>query len=99
MQVLADMSPQQVAILNRDGRPQHVLVSVSIDNQEWYLDGDGVSSQQKLLHRWQTEEFIDSPHLASYQPERSDIRAAAERSDALAAYLISNLSEQQTLGA
>lgn len=46
--------------------PQHVVVKVG----HCYLDGDGASTEDQLLHRWATQERLEDPEI---EPEPPDI--------------------------
>lgn len=45
---------QQVAIWNDRGRAEHVLVR----SGDCYLDGDGISTLDEIVHRWDTLEGV-----------------------------------------
>lgn len=46
---------------------QHVVVSIG----DFYLDGDGLSSQAALLRRWRDQEGIQRPRLMRFRPEEA----------------------------
>lgn len=48
--------------------PQHVVVKVG----ECFLDGDGASTEQQLLHRWVTEERVLNPGLKPFILEEAE---------------------------
>lgn len=45
--------------------PDHIVCQVDANT---YVDGDGASTRQELLHRWHSEEFLRAPYLVPFDP-------------------------------
>lgn len=49
----------------------HVVVEICQGDACFYLDGDGVSTREELLHRWRTVERLPDPYFSDrYDPDR-----------------------------
>ena len=60
---------------------QHVVVGVQVNGNWLYLDGDGVSTEATLLHRWETQERVKKACLAPFDPSWLDTAQICQRPD------------------
>src|ERR1035437_3812116 len=56
---LGTENAQLYVLENEEGNSEHVLVRCG----DFYLDGDGVSTKDEFLDRWELDEMIDGPVL------------------------------------
>lgn len=67
MSLLGDAAvPYQVVRSPEQKHSEHVLVRVG----HWYLDGDGVSSEEELVRRWHEDEGFGTVVLRRFDPDR-----------------------------
>jgi hypothetical protein len=55
---------EMLVVASRRG-PEHVVVRLG----DVYLDGDGISTEEELLHRWRTEERVSDAFLDRFRLE------------------------------
>lgn len=50
-------------VVNPSGKAQHFMVRVTYQTQDWYLDANGVNSEQHVLRHWAEIEGVQRPQL------------------------------------
>ena len=69
-------TPYQIVQSEDQRNSEHALVRVG----DWYLDGDGVSSETELIRRWYEDEELDRVVLRPFDPDQEPPEHAGERS-------------------
>jgi hypothetical protein len=64
-QALCALVNEEMLVVASGRGPEHVVVQMG----DVYLDGDGVSTEAELLHRWRTEERLPGAFLDRYRPD------------------------------
>lgn len=55
------------AVFDRGGLPQHVLLKVG----DCHVDADGASTEEELVRRWETEEFVVGARVGPFDPAQA----------------------------
>jgi hypothetical protein len=59
----------KIKIVTGNAQPQHALVAIRLeDQQEVYLDADGLSTKRQLLDRWMKDEVVAHPIRVRWLP-------------------------------
>ncbi len=87
--LVAVVGGELAVVVDDRGLPQHVVVRIADD---WYVDGDGVSTEETLVLRWRDVERVPGAMVDRFRPEAvaaADIPSAGVReTEAFARYLL-----------